>query len=67
MLSEGQVVYFGTPVHSLTYLREQNLACPDGYNAADHWMDLLVTDSAVEEEREEEAMRQNSDSEAALY
>jgi ABC-type multidrug transport system permease subunit len=25
------------------------MACPDGYNAADHWMDLLVQDSAIDE------------------
>ncbi len=53
MLAEGHVVYFGRPLESLKYLREQNLACPDGYNAADHWMDLLVQDSAIDEEEEE--------------
>jgi ABC-type multidrug transport system ATPase subunit/ABC-type multidrug transport system permease subunit len=54
MLAEGSVVYFGSPVESLSYLRDLNLACPDGYNASDHWMDLLVIDSAIEEEEEEE-------------
>ena len=49
MLAEGHVVYFGTPVESITYLREINLDCPDGYNAADHWMDLLVVDSAIDD------------------
>ena len=52
MLAEGHVVYFGKPTASLTYLQKQNLVCPDGYNAADHWMDLLVSDSSIEEERE---------------
>jgi ABC-type multidrug transport system ATPase subunit len=52
VLAEGNVVFFGTPVGSLTYLREHGLTCPDGYNAADHWMDLLVVDSAIEEEEE---------------
>lgn len=52
MLAEGHVVYFGRPRESLDYLRQQNLSCPDGYNAADHWMDLLVQDSAIEEEVE---------------
>lgn len=52
MLAEGHIVYFGRPLESLNYLREQNLDCPDGYNAADHWMDLLVQDSAIEEEEE---------------
>jgi len=55
LLSEGRVVYFGKPIDSLQYLRQHNLACPDGYNAADHWMDMLMeedshvtdTDSAV--------------------
>mmetsp|Transcript_5239 Transcript_5239/g.7961 ORF Transcript_5239/g.7961 Transcript_5239/m.7961 type:complete len:705 (+) Transcript_5239:2-2116(+) len=50
MLADGNVVYFGTPQKSLPYLRDKGLACPDGYNAADHWMDLLVVDSALEEE-----------------
>lgn len=53
MLAEGHVVYFGRPRDSLNYLRQQNLSCPDGYNASDHWMDLLVQDSAIEEEGEE--------------
>jgi hypothetical protein len=48
MLAEGNVVYFGSPRDSLTYLRQTDLACPDGYNAADHWMDLLVQDSAID-------------------
>lgn len=49
MLAEGNVVYFGTPRASLAYLKEQKMACPDGYNAADHWMDLLVQDSAIDD------------------
>ena len=52
MLAEGSVVYFGKPTNSLQYLQKQNLICPDGYNAADHWMDLLVSDSAIDEERD---------------
>lgn len=51
MLSDGCVVYFGTPKESLSYLKNLNVACPDGYNAADHWMDVLVNDSSIEEER----------------
>merc|ERR1712176_174249 len=43
MLSDGTAVYFGTPTESLRYLKETaGLPCPEGYNAADHWMDLLV-------------------------
>jgi ABC-type multidrug transport system ATPase subunit len=70
MLSQGHVVYFGSPVESLQYLRTLEgslktnnpdaevpvLSCPDGYNAADHWMDLLVADTAVEDERREEQL-----------
>lgn len=55
MLAEGHVVYFGRPLESLNYLKEQALDCPNGYNAADHWMDLLVQDSAIEEEEDERA------------
>lgn len=54
MLAEGSVVYYGTPVDSLKYLRDMNMACPDGYNAADHWMDLLVVDSAIEDDEDDE-------------
>jgi len=69
MLSEGHVVYFGTPSDSLQYLSDRvKLPCPPGYNAADHWMDLLVTDAAVEEERlqaiEMEAANNNEDGDA---
>jgi ABC-type multidrug transport system ATPase subunit len=53
MLSAGHVVYFGTPAASMSWLRQSGFSCPDGYNAADHWMDLLVQDAAVEEERRE--------------
>ena len=45
MLAERHCVYVGTPRGSLGYLRDKDFACPDGYNAADHWMDLLVRDS----------------------
>ncbi|CAB9524017.1 Putative white-brown complex homolog protein 30 [Seminavis robusta] len=60
MISEGHVVYFGTPVASLDYLRNQNLACPEGYNAADHWMDLLVMDHETMKEREGDDENQNN-------
>jgi ABC-type multidrug transport system ATPase subunit len=60
MLSEGHVVYFGCPTASLDYLVQRNVPCPAGYNAADHWMDLLVTDSAVEEERKEVQQQSSS-------
>jgi hypothetical protein len=49
MLAEGNVVFFGSPRDSLSYLRQTKLTCPDGYNAADHWMDLLVQDSTIDE------------------
>jgi len=47
LLADGNVVYYGTPQASLAYAARLNFACPSGYNAADHWMDLLVVDSAV--------------------
>lgn len=52
LLAEGHVVFYGSPSTSLKYLREKGFACPDGYNAADHWMDLLVVDSAIHSEDE---------------
>jgi len=48
LLADGCVVFFGSPVDSLSYLSDRGYACPPGYNAADHWMDLLVVDSALE-------------------
>lgn len=47
------MVYFGSPIQSLEYLRSQKLPCPDGYNAADHWMDLLVIDNGGGESEHE--------------
>jgi ABC-type multidrug transport system ATPase subunit len=49
MLSDGKAVYFGTPADSLQYLKAKGLQCPEGYNAADHWMNQLVTDASVED------------------
>mmetsp|Transcript_11775 Transcript_11775/g.24842 ORF Transcript_11775/g.24842 Transcript_11775/m.24842 type:complete len:700 (+) Transcript_11775:188-2287(+) len=54
LLADGNVVYFGTPDDSLVHAKRLNLECPSGYNAADHWMDLLVVDSAVADEGEPE-------------
>jgi len=62
MLAEGNVVYFGTPRNSLEYLRNVDLACPDGYNAADHWMDLLVRDTAIDESNRNFQLSSKSDS-----
>lgn len=55
ILAQGRVVYYGSPRESLSYLRDHALACPDGYNAADHWMDLLVLESNETEDDEEVA------------
>ena len=52
LLADGNVVFFGTPYNSLEHAKSLNLECPSGYNAADHWMDLLVVDSAVADEDE---------------
>lgn len=49
MLAEGHAVYFGPPLESLLYMKSKGMPCPHGYNAADHWMDLLVQDSAIDE------------------
>eukprot|EP00957_Ditylum_brightwellii_P151529 11540239-Ditylum_brightwellii.AAC.1 len=47
MLVDGSVVYHGTPLDSLQYLKAHGHECPDGYNAADHWIELLTPASAV--------------------
>mmetsp|Transcript_14108 Transcript_14108/g.30660 ORF Transcript_14108/g.30660 Transcript_14108/m.30660 type:complete len:736 (+) Transcript_14108:72-2279(+) len=54
LLADGNVVYFGTPQGSLEHVKELGLECPAGYNAADHHMDLLVVDSAIDEQNEDE-------------
>jgi len=64
MLAEGHVVYFGRPRDTLEYLRQQKLDCPDGYNVADHWMDLLVEDSAVEDNDDDEGWDHSEDHES---
>lgn len=46
-LADGCAVYYGKPASSLEYCKKLGYPCPDGYNASDHWMDLLVEDSAV--------------------
>ena len=48
LLADGKVVYLSTPNGSLEYVRDRGLECPGGYNAADHHMDLLVVDGAIE-------------------
>lgn len=68
MLAEGNVVYFGTPMNSLTYLQEKNIACPSGYNAADHWMDLLVVDNSINEDNENDKFEEGKEvDEEAVY
>ena len=49
LLADGHLVYFGTPQASLPYCESLGFPCPNGYNLADHWMDLLIVDSAVDE------------------
>jgi hypothetical protein len=46
-LADGCVVYHGSPADSLVYCKQLGYECPDGYNSADHWMDLLVEDNAI--------------------
>eukprot|EP00563_Minutocellus_polymorphus_P005000 CAMPEP_0181027536 /NCGR_PEP_ID=MMETSP1070-20121207/4214_1 /TAXON_ID=265543 /ORGANISM="Minutocellus polymorphus, Strain NH13" /LENGTH=701 /DNA_ID=CAMNT_0023104779 /DNA_START=205 /DNA_END=2310 /DNA_ORIENTATION=+ len=54
LLADGNVVYFGTPQDSLDHVNKLGLECPSGYNAADHWMDLLVVDSAISSDGDHE-------------
>mmetsp|Transcript_15601 Transcript_15601/g.20340 ORF Transcript_15601/g.20340 Transcript_15601/m.20340 type:complete len:668 (-) Transcript_15601:3085-5088(-) len=51
LLADGNVVYYGNPRDSLQYLDNIGMPCPSGYNAAEHWMDLLVVDSACEQDQ----------------
>ena len=59
LLADGNVVYFGTPKDSLEHVKKLGLECPAGYNAADHHMDLLVVDSAIDEDVEQDSFIDN--------
>mmetsp|Transcript_19102 Transcript_19102/g.31313 ORF Transcript_19102/g.31313 Transcript_19102/m.31313 type:complete len:712 (+) Transcript_19102:103-2238(+) len=59
LLADGNVVYFGTPKDSLEHVKKLGLECPAGYNAADHHMDLLVVDSAIDEDGEKDSFNEN--------
>lgn len=59
LLADGNVVYFGTPKDSLEHVKKLGLECPAGYNAADHHMDLLVVDSAIDEYGEQDSFIEN--------
>lgn len=59
LLADGNVVYFGTPKDSLEHVKKLGLECPAGYNAADHHMDLLVVDSAIDEDGEQDSFIDN--------
>ena len=64
LLADGNVVYFGTPEGSLEHVKSLGLKCPAGYNAADHHMDLLVVDSAIDDgENENKSTDLNNDPE----
>ncbi len=60
LLADGNVVYFGTPKDSLEHVKKLGLECPAGYNAADHHMDLLVVDSAIDEYGEQDSFIENN-------
>ena len=60
-LTDGCVVYYGTPQHSLEYLQKLDMPCPDGYNAADHWMDLLVNSPTNDGNDDDDNIRRNHD------
>lgn len=48
LLTDSFVVYHGTPLDSINYLSGLGHECPRGYNAADHWMDLLLEETSCE-------------------
>jgi ABC-type multidrug transport system ATPase subunit len=54
LLTDGKVEYLGTPNGSLEYVRDMGLECPGEYNAADHHMDLLVVDGAIDDDNDDD-------------
>jgi ABC-type multidrug transport system ATPase subunit len=67
LLADGNVVYFGTPADSLNHVKSLGLECPAGYNAADHHMDLLVVDSAIDDEDDNFAGSNNNDAPGLVH
>ena len=62
LLADGHVVYFGTPGGSLGYMEGKGHPCPQGYNGADHIMDLLVVEEGHEDGRGDTVRRDLIDS-----
>jgi len=54
LLADGNVVYLGTPKGSLDHVANLGLDCPSGYNAADHMMDMLVIDTAIDNDLDDD-------------
>ena len=59
MLVHGCVAYFGAPTQSLSFLNKNGFQCPDGYNASDYWMELLVSNFVEEEVDDEDVESQD--------
>lgn len=49
LLARGKVVYFGAAQEAVDYFSKMDLVCPDHYNPADFFMDLVSTDNRTAE------------------
>ncbi|KAI8912448.1 hypothetical protein EDD86DRAFT_223811 [Gorgonomyces haynaldii] len=51
LLSRGQMVFYGTPKEAKQHCLDENVPCPDGYNMADHLLDLASGSVKLAQER----------------
>eukprot|EP00963_Diacronema_lutheri_P006163 scaffold524_cov357-Pavlova_lutheri.AAC.4 len=49
LLARGKVVYFGAAQEAVDYFSKMHFVCPDHYNPADFFMDLVSTDNRTAE------------------
>ena len=66
VLADGKMVYAGTPESSMAYFASLNFPCPQGYNASDHLMDLLVVDAGVDSGNTKQLLIENWNSQKSL-
>ena len=57
LLSEGNTMYFGQAASACEYFRRIGFHCPDHYNPADYFLDLISVDTRNEDARDNTSRR----------
>eukprot|EP01041_Mallomonas_annulata_P000999 gene999-1965_t len=57
LLSEGYTVYYGVASNAVEYFSRYGYSCPDSFNPADHFLDVLSPDNRNEELDKESSNR----------